>query len=75
MADAGFIDRELRAVRQEDYRRKSPALVGDIPGYLDSLASQLGEGVLNVVAHEVELVMTRSVSRVNGELCRGAARK
>src|SRR5271154_955251 len=67
----GFVDRQLRAVWQADCREQPPALVGDIPCHLDSLVPQLGEGGPDVVAHEVELVMARTVSWMNREFGRG----
>jgi hypothetical protein len=67
----GLVDGKLRAVRQADCCEKPPALIGDTPGHFGSLALQLGEGGLNVVTHEVELVMARTVSRVNSKLGRG----
>jgi len=67
----GLVDGELRAVWQADCREKPPALIGDIPGHFDALAPQLGEGDLNVVTHEVQLVMAGAVSWVNGKLGRG----
>ena len=67
----GLVNGKLRAVRQADCCEKPPALIGDIPGHFGSLAFQLGEGGLNVVTHEVELVMARTVSRVNSKLGRG----
>ena len=66
----GLIDGKLRAVRQADCRKKPPALVGDISCHLGSLAPQFGEGGLDIVTHEVKLVMTVTVSWMNRELGR-----
>lgn len=66
----GLVDGKLRAVWQADYCEKPPALIGDIPGHFGSLAPQLGEGGLNVITHEVQLVMARTFSRVNSKLGR-----
>ena len=65
---AGLVDGELRAVRQPDRGQQPPALVGDVPRHLGSLAPQLGERGVDVVAHQVELVTALTVGRVNGEL-------
>jgi hypothetical protein len=67
----GLINSKLRAVRQADRGQKPPALIRDITCHFDSLAPQLGQGGLNVVTHEVELVMACTVSWVNGKLGRG----
>ena len=65
-----LVDRKLRAVRQADGREKPPALIGDIPYHFGSPALQLGEGDLDVVTHEVELMMAYTVSWVNRKLGR-----
>jgi hypothetical protein len=67
----GFINSKLRAVRQADRGQKPPALIRDVTCHLDPLAPQLGQGGLNVVTHEVELVMAWTVGWVNGKLGRG----
>lgn len=67
----GLINGEVRAVWQADRRKKPPALVADITCHFDSLAPQLSEGGLDVVTHEVELVMACPISGVNGQLGRG----
>ena len=67
----GLIDRKLGAVGQADRRKEPPALVGDIPRYFDSLAPQLGEGGLDVVTHEIELVMALTLDWMNSQLGRG----
>src|ERR1700757_645875 len=67
----GLIKSKLRAVRQADRGQKPPALVRDVTCHFASLAPQLGQGGLNVVTREVELVMACTVSWVNGKLGRG----
>ena len=67
----GLINSKLRAVRQADRGQKPPALIRYVTCHFDSLAPQLGQGGLNVVTHEVELVMACTVSWVNGKLGRG----
>ena len=64
----GLIDGEFRAVRQADCRKKPPALIGDIPRHFGSPGCQFGERVLDVVTHEVELVMALTVSRMDSKL-------
>ena len=64
----GLVDGKLRAVGQADGGKKPPALIGDIPCHLHSLAPQLGQGGLDVVSHEVELVMALAVGWMNGKL-------
>jgi hypothetical protein len=67
----GLINSQLRSVRQADRGKKPPALIADITCHFDSLAPQLGQGGLNVVTHEVELVMACTLSWVNGKFGRG----
>ena len=67
----GLINSKLRAVRQAERGQKPPALIRDVTCHFDSLAPQLGQGGLNVVTHEVELVMACTVSWVNRKLGRG----
>jgi hypothetical protein len=67
----GLINGKLGAVRQADRRKRPPALIRDVTCHFDSLAPQLGQGGLNVVTHEVELVTACTVSWVNGKLGRG----
>jgi hypothetical protein len=64
----GLIDRKLRAVWQAYRREKPPSLVRDIPCHFDSFAPQFGEGGLDVVTHEIELVMALTVNWMNCKL-------
>jgi DNA-binding CsgD family transcriptional regulator len=66
-----LVDRELGAVRQPDRRQQAPALVGDVPGHLDALRPQLRERSLDVVAHQVQLVMAGPALRMDRQLGRG----
>jgi hypothetical protein len=66
----GLIDGQLRAVWQADRRQAPPALVGDLPCHGDSLGSQLGEGGVDVVAHQVQLVTALAGGRMDSELGR-----
>ena len=63
-----LIDGQLGAVWQADGRKKPPALIGDIPRHFGSPGCQFGEGFLDVVTHEVELVMALTVSRMDSKL-------
>ncbi len=64
----GLVDGELCAVRQPDRRQQAPALVGDVAGHLDAVAPQLGQRGVNVVAHQVQLMVAGPVGRVHGQL-------
>jgi hypothetical protein len=70
----GLVDGKLRAVWQPDRGQQSPALIGDIPRYLGSPGPQFSEGGLDVIAHEVELVMALTLGWMNSELCWGRAK-
>jgi hypothetical protein len=50
----GLIDGKFRAVGQADRREKSAALIRDVLGHVNSLASRVGEGGLDVIAHEIK---------------------
>jgi len=65
-----LVDAELRAVGQADRRQQAPALIGDLPGHLDPLTAQLGQGGVDVVAPQVQLGRLRV--RVNPDVRRGA---
>ena len=54
----GLIDGELPAVRQPDRRQQTPALVGDVAGHLDTFRPQFGQRGVDVIAHQVELMVT-----------------
>jgi len=64
----GLVDRELAAVRQADRGEQAPAHIGDLLRDFGSLTLQLGEGGVDVVAHQVELVAALPVGRVDGKL-------
>ena len=66
----GLIDGELPAVRQPDGRQQTPALVGDVASHLDTFRPQFGQRGVDVVAHQVELMVTRPVGRVYGQFGR-----
>jgi hypothetical protein len=67
----GLVDRKFRAVWQADRGQQSPALIGDVPRHFGSLPPEFGEGGVDVVTHQVELVMAVAVGRMNGKFCRG----
>jgi hypothetical protein len=64
----GFVEAELAAVGHLDCRDESPAFVADWTRELHSFALELGDRRVDVIAHEVELVMTRVVGGVSGHL-------
>ena len=66
----GLIDRELFAVRQADRRQQSPPPIGDVPRHLDALGAQLGEGGVNVITHQVQLMTAVTVGRMHRQLGR-----
>ena len=53
----GLVEAELAAVGHFDRCDESPAFVADWTGEFDSFALELGDRRVDVVAHEVELVM------------------
>src|SRR5260370_22221889 len=65
---AWLVDRQLRAARQLHRGEQPPALVagwvreGDAPG------AQVRQSLLDVVTHQVELVLARPVRGMYGEL-------
>src|SRR4029077_20883864 len=70
----GLVDGKLRSVGQADRGHQAPALIGDLLRDLGSPGPQFGEGGVDVVAHQVELMaaspvggMTRQLSRRQGE--------
>src|SRR5207244_3935319 len=63
-----LVESELAPSRKSDRGEQSEAFVADRAAELDSLSLELGNGRMDVVAHEIELVATGPVSRVRGEL-------
>jgi hypothetical protein len=63
-----FIQRHLCVAGELERRRASPALVRDLLGELDASGPQIFDGGVNVVAHEVQLVMRMLVGRMGCEL-------
>jgi hypothetical protein len=47
----------------------SPALIRDLPGNLGAFARQLGERGMDVVAHQVQLVVAVPVGRMDRQFC------
>jgi hypothetical protein len=62
-----LVEGKFRAVRKADGRDKPPAAVGGFPGHVDSLAPEVGERGLDVVAHQIELVVAGAFGGVDGE--------
>src|SRR5438874_2595075 len=67
---AWLVDRQIRAARQLDRGEQTPALVTRRRGDRDAPGGQVRQRLLDVVAHQVELVLPRPVSGVNGDLGR-----
>jgi len=67
---AGLIDGEFAAVRQADCGEQAPALIGDVPRHFRSFVPQLGECGMDVVTHQVKLVVAVPVGWMNGKLSR-----
>jgi len=63
-----FVEGELAAVWQLDRCAEPPAFVADRAAELDALALELGDRRVDVIAHEIELVMAGVVGRVDGQL-------
>src|SRR5438552_14183756 len=61
----GLVDGKLRAVGQADRGHQAPALVGDLLRDLGSPGPQFGEGGVDVIAHQVELVAAFPVGGMN----------
>jgi hypothetical protein len=66
----GLVNGKFRAVWKADRRQESPALIGDVPRYFGSLVFQFGESGVDVVAHQVELVMALPIGWMYSELGR-----
>src|SRR5439155_6136208 len=63
----GLVEAELAAIGHLDRCDESPAFVADRTAELDSFASEFGDRRVDVVAHEVELVMADLVGWVRGQ--------
>src|SRR6266851_6230005 len=67
---AWLVDRQIRAARELDRGEQTPALVAERGGDRDTPGGKVRQRLLDVVAHQVELVLPRPVSRVYGDLGR-----
>ncbi len=65
---AWLVDRQLRATWQLNRGEQSPALVGNRVGDGDASGGQVRQRLLEVVTHQVELVLARPVCRMHGDL-------
>src|SRR5712691_9040282 len=65
---AWLIDRQIRAARQLDRGEQTPALAAHRLGGRDAPGGQVRQRLLEVVAHQVELVLPQPVRGVNGDL-------
>lgn len=66
----GFVEGKLSAVGQADRREEPPAFFGDVPRHLGSPGLKFGKRGMDVIAHQVELMMAAAVGRVHRELGR-----
>src|SRR6266436_9546559 len=65
---AWLVDRQLRAARQLNRGEQPPALVAGWVGDGDAPGGQVRQRLLDVVTHQVELVLARPVCRMHGDL-------
>src|SRR6266700_5352994 len=63
-----LVERQIRAARQLDRGEEPPALVADRAGDLDAPGGQVCQRLLDIFAHQVELVLPQPVSGVDGDL-------
>src|SRR5258706_14287746 len=66
---AWLVDRQLRAARQLDRGEQPPALAARRVGDGDAPDGQGRQRLLDVVTHQVELMLARPVSGMYGNLC------
>src|SRR4051812_12006454 len=67
---AGLVQAHLAPAGDLHPGHEPPALVADGPGELDALGREVGRRGLDVVAHQVELVMPGLLARMRGDLAR-----
>ena len=65
---AWLIDRQIRAARQLYRGEQTPALVADWVGDRDASGGQVRQHLLDVVTHQVELVLPLPIGGMNGDL-------
>src|SRR5437660_1414473 len=65
---AWLVDRQLRAARELDRGEHPPALVADRVGDRNAFGGQVRQRLLEVVTHQVELVLLLLVSGMHGDL-------
>src|SRR6266487_6513895 len=63
-----LVERQIRAARQLNRGEEPPALVADRVGDLDAPGGQVCQRLLDIFAHQVELVLPRPASGVDGDL-------
>lgn len=66
----GLINAELATIGQAECGEDAPALISRFPADLRSAGTEVGKGRVDVVAHQVELVMVAVPSRVDGQFGR-----
>jgi hypothetical protein len=64
---AGLVDPELRAARQLDRGDQAPALIADLRAR-HALCPHRVDELLDVLAHQIELVLAAGLGRVHGDL-------
>src|SRR5258707_14127458 len=65
---AWLVDRQIRAARQLDRGEQTPTCAARRLGDRDAPGGQVRQRLLEVVAHQVELVLPQPVSGVYGDL-------
>src|SRR6266568_9570194 len=65
---AWLVDRQIRAAWELDRGEQTPACVTRWLGYRDAPGGQVRQRLLDVVAHQVELVLPLSISGMDGDL-------
>src|SRR6266516_894900 len=65
---AWLVDRQLRAARQLHRGKQPPALVAGWMGDGDAPGGQVRQRLLDIVTHQVELVLARPVCGMHGDL-------
>ena len=63
-----LVDRQISAAGELDRGEQTPALVADLVGDRHAPGAQLRQRLLDVIAHQIELVLHRPVAGVYGDL-------
>src|SRR5262249_18508312 len=65
---AWLVERQIRAARELDRGTQPPTLVADWLRDRDALGDQLCQRFLDVIAHQVELVLPQPICRMHSDL-------